>query len=504
MSSHNTIVQGESLAEEDLAMVRRRIAAINRAREGVERIAKTDGVDETKKRNRWWSRSEPDIPEVKQIATVATGMTDIPSIRKTPEALEEEKRRKERVQEIDKLIMEAQRRLQQLACEKDELQRRPNPLWNYTTEKVSRRRGNQTTITTRRFNFPPDDLVVEYLDFLFDTGRLMKLNHTDLWQNNEEDDDDFIDDEFSDDEDVGRGRQRNNGNGRGGSWLLRQSLGKGSTLGEKIGETAEQAAYKSIARAVMEVLAKSISAIHGVNIMRHTDIRLSMEATPDLPPMSGQGIIPGGRNANYARDALQGAMRRGAMKNRDKRYVSDETFVQRDAVVETLLSHCQISAPLLKLFPLAWQRAMVGNIITLVTAVVADFCEGVQFEILGHRLSFSFNPITENDMISHIAMAGATFNRQHARSDQFEAAVQATADDVSENLKFLDRWHERALGSGMLRAQIANLIARLVLTLVGEVLSGAQMDLWAAQAGGPRMVAGLEFRTTSNYMDPIM
>jgi len=36
------------------------------------------------------------------------------------------------------------------------------------------------------------------------------------------------------------------------------------------------------------------------------------------------------------------------------------------------------------------------------------------------------------------------------------------------------------------------------------VLSGAQMDLWAAQAGGPRMVAGLEFRTTSNYMDPIM
>lgn len=65
--------------------------------------------------------------------------------------------------------------------------------------------------------------------------------------------------------------------------------------------------------------------------------------------------------------------------------------------------------------------------------------------------------------------------------------MQATADDVSENLKFLDRWHERALGSGMLRAQIANLIARLVLTLVGDVLSGAQMDLWAAQAGGPRM-----------------
>ena len=240
--------------------------------------------------------------------------------------------------------------------------------------------------------------------------------------------------------------------------------------------------------------------------MTHTDIRLSTEATPDLPPMSKQGIIPGSRNPNYARDALQGAMRRGAKRNREKRYrydLSEDVFVQRDAVVETLISHCQISAPLLKLFPLAWQRAMLANIVTLVTAVVADFCEGVQFEILGHRLSFSFKPITESDMINHIAMAGPSFNRQNLRSEQFEAAVQATANDVSENLKFLDRWHERLLGSGVLRSQIANLIARLVLTLAGEVLSGAQMDLWAAQAGGPRMVAGLEFRTTQNYMEEV-
>jgi hypothetical protein len=198
------------------------------------------------------------------------------------------------------------------------------------------------------------------------------------------------DDDPPDDEDFGGKRNPNNENGGGGSWLLRQSIGKGPSLGEKIGEAAEQAAYKSIAKAVMEALSKSISAIHGVNIMTHTDIRLSMEATPDLPPMSKQGIIPGGRNANYARDALQGALRRGARKNGDKRYrydISEDTFVQRDAVVETLISQCQISAPLLKLFPLAWQRAMLGNIITLVTAVVSDFCEGVQFEILGHRLS---------------------------------------------------------------------------------------------------------------------
>ena len=345
------------------------------------------------------------------------------------------------------------------------------------------------------------------MDFLISSHRLIKLNHTDLWQADANlDDDDDPDDFLDDDGEAGGKKQRNNGN-NGGSWLLRQSIGSKQTLGEKIGEAAEQAAYKSIAKAIMEVLAKSISALHGVNIMTHTDIRLSVEATPDLPPVSKHGLIPGGRNPNYARDALQGAMRRGARKNGDswQNYgdFSYDDFVQRDAVVETLLSHCQISAPLLTLFPLAWQRAMLGNIITLVTAVVADFCEGVEFEILGHKLAFSFKPITEKDMIDHLYVTGSNFNRQNLRSEQFEAAVQATANDVSENLKFLDRWHERALGSGMLRSQIANLIARLVLTIVGEILGAAKMDLWAAQASGPRMVAGLEFRTTSTYMNPI-
>jgi hypothetical protein len=134
--------------------------------------------------------------------------------------------------------------------------------------------------------------------------------------------------------------------------------------------------------------------------------------------------------------------------------------------------------------------------ITLIAAIVSDFCDGIQLQILGHQLSLSFKPITESDMIRHIGLAGRGFNHRRARPEEFEAAVRATADDVSENLKFLDRWHERALGSGMLRAQIANLIARIVLTLADEVLSGARMDLWAAQAGGPRMVAGLEYRTS--------
>jgi hypothetical protein len=49
--------------------------------------------------------------------------------------------------------------------------------------------------------------------------------------------------------------------------------------------------------------------------------------------------------------------------------------------------------------------------------------------------------------------------------------------------------------------QIATLIARLVLTLIDDVLGGARMDMWAAHAGGPRLVAGLEYRTTPQYME---
>jgi hypothetical protein len=266
-------------------------------------------------------------------------------------------------------------------------------------------------------------------------------------------------------------------------------------LGEKIGEAAETAAYKSVCNSLMSVLARSLSSIHGLNVMTYSDIRLSMEQAPELPPVSA-GMIPGsGRDSNYAKKALQDVMQRGARKNRKKRKRStkDREFLQRAAIVETLLSHCQISAPLLQLFPLAWQRALLSNIITLTTTVIGDFCEGIEFHILGHRLSFAFTPITEEDMLRGL-MAGTVGQRQPPQ-EEFEAAVRATAAELSQELQFLDRWHERALGSGMLRSQIANLIARIVLTIVNDLLRGARMDLWTKQAGGPRLVAGLEYRT---------
>jgi hypothetical protein len=129
--------------------------------------------------------------------------------------------------------------------------------------------------------------------------------------------------------------------------------------------------------------------------------------------------------------------------------------------------------------------------------IIQDFSEGLQFQILGHSLSFNFKPITEADMIQHIGDGGFHFNHRRSKPEEFEAAVKATAEDVSKGLAFLDRWHERALGGDLLRAQIGNLIARIVLTLVDEVLHSARIDLWSAQAGGPRVVAGLEYRSDS-------
>jgi hypothetical protein len=51
----------------------------------------------------------------------------------------------------------------------------------------------------------------------------------------------------------------------------------------------------------------------------------------------------------------------------------------------------------------------------------------------------------------------------------------------------------QVLGSGLLRTQIASLLARLILTLVDEIVGGASVDLWPS-GGGPRIIAGVEYR----------
>ena len=540
-------ISDSSETDKEIEGIRKRIAAIDKARQGVERAIEADARAST--RRGFFNRRPKEVE--RSVASIELSVEEpqeppssVDNTAVQERLAEEEKKRKEeeieeksrmdRVKEIDSLIVEGQERLQQLICEKDVLQRRLNPLYNYTTEKVETEgivvNDNESTLSqssslsiqaSREFKFPPDDLVEEYLDMLFSSRRLTKMNHTFLWKDsestNDEEDETIGDDLLTPSADAhklyqdkysrqrkGKSESRSNGNGKnvkgrngaGGSWLLRQSIGKGPTLGERIGEAAETAAYKAVCAAVMSFLARSLSSLHGMNMMKHSDIRLVLEQAPDLPPI-GEGVIPGSSNKNYAQETIKTVMRRKVrkQKKRSKLRPSEDDFVQLDAVTEMLLSHVQISAPLLKLFPSAWQRALLGNIITLSTSVISDFFDGLQFQILGHQLSFTFKPITAEDMIHYFGLAGGGFNHRRANPEEFEAAVRATAEDVGEELKFLDRWHERALGSGVLRTQIANLVARIVLTLTDEILSGARMDLWSAQAGGPRMLAGLEYRT---------
>lgn len=579
-------VEEEQLNEEDLGIIRRRIAAIENARGKIsQRIAsdqkglflqkekdeqRNRGLNDlsvsstslqvslpreqlpkvpvwrralgvgrrnrvitnTNNNNNYVSAAKTELDETERLAAAAAAAQEEINRNFRAAEMAQEKRRKIRVQEIDHLIQKGQKQIVELQCEKDYLQRRPNPFYNYTkssalfpdtdvNNNVDNSGQNSTSSSkTRLFNFPSGSLVNDYIEELKRNKRLVMLNHTLLWRSNVDDDkedEDIGDDIFTPSADARKlyeskerksntktnSKHKNAGNGNGGgSWLLRQTIGK-ATLGEKLGETVEVAAYKAVCSAVMSVLARSIAAIHGLNIMEHSDIRLFIDQTPDLPPAGDSSDVL--LNAeNYAQKTIETAIQRGAAKRhssmkkrrqqQQESYYFDTSFMQRDAVVETLISHCQISAPLLKLFPIAWQRAILSNIITLIAAVASDFCGGIKLQILGHQLSLSFKPITEMDLIQNIGAGGLKVSHRRQRPQDFEEAVSATARDISDGMKFLDKWHERALGSGMLRAQIGNLIARVVLTLVDEVLSGARMDLWSAQVGGPRVIAGLEYR----------
>ena len=90
----------------------------------------------------------------------------------------------------------------------------------------------------------------------------------------------------------------------------------------------------------------------------------------------------------------------------------------------------------------------------------------------------------------------SSFYQHPARSLQaFESAVEETTKSMAESLQFLDRWHERMLGGDQIRTQIAALIARVVLSLIDDILCQSRMDLWSSHAGGPRLLAGLFYRT---------
>ena len=126
----------------------------------------------------------------------------------------------------------------------------------------------------------------------------------------------------------------------------------------------------------------------------------------------------------------------------------------RDAVVETLISYCQISA--LKLFPLGWQRAIVGNILTLVTAVIFDFADGIQ-------LSRTVRKNFDNSDPMNLSMPCGLLLK-----------ISANTDTGLLGDGWLG-WLEKKIGGGILISQLSDLIERVVLTLIDKVWSGAWM-----------------------------
>ena len=102
----------------------------------------------------------------------------VPALDPSPDALEH--RRRKRVEEIDRLLQRGSARLLELQCERDDLLFAQNPLFNYT-KKETDQSTNQTfgdVRTSRKFNFPPPELVNDYIAELVSSGRLVFLNHT--------------------------------------------------------------------------------------------------------------------------------------------------------------------------------------------------------------------------------------------------------------------------------------------------------------------------------------
>ena len=553
------------------------------------------------------------------------------NLQETKQQWDEEQEKQARLKEIDRLMAQKSQQMADLATEKDLILNLLHPLWNYTTastyHELSTARHEATeqeassssaatsasssslfeSITPKReFNFPSDDLVEEYISVLVHSERLVKMNHTDLWRNGDlvETNSDDLDDELDDDdewlslEERRRRRARTNGgpqplpssqplyrNGDGGSrWLRIQGLG------EKLGQTIEDLAYKAICFQVMAGLARGVAGgLHGINILGHADIGIKAEQPPIMsgPSSAHSGHASTGLYSNadsYARQAFENAISKqqpsssssSSNSRKQKKHklptMTAAESVQRYAVVETLLSQCQVAMPLLKLFPLVWQRALIGNLVTVITAVIGDFLQGLEFQLLGYKLELALKPITEEDVMKRLQQSsqyhsqpsssssynnggsgdyrwshqGASYSydprdnhhphgtddeNDFARSQQaFEAAVQATATDLAESLKFLDKWHERVfLGGDSIRLQVATLIARVVLSLVDDILSDARIDLWSSSsltmalggggkassshatsrhasptnwhmmatmlAGGPTLKAGLYYRT---------
>jgi hypothetical protein len=180
-------VASDDESQEEMTRYRKRLEAIGKARESVERAASS--VSSPRKRFLFFKRrgqrekSRTLDQEDEKEEEEGDVVSDAGGGESLAEGEIEEGIREERVKEIDRQIVEGQERLQQLICEKDVLQRRPNPLYTYESidsEKLSGDSKEASDVSvgvqaSRDFEFPPDDLVEEYLEMIFWSRRLTKV-----------------------------------------------------------------------------------------------------------------------------------------------------------------------------------------------------------------------------------------------------------------------------------------------------------------------------------------
>jgi multidrug efflux pump subunit AcrA (membrane-fusion protein) len=124
--------------DERMKNIQKRLAEFDKVREGV---VDATQLQEQGRRKRFGFmrkvREERQEEMTKQEALAAAQKqldAEVEERRRQEEEAREVGRRMERVKEIDRLISEGQARLQDLVCEKDVLQRRLNPLFDYTSE----------------------------------------------------------------------------------------------------------------------------------------------------------------------------------------------------------------------------------------------------------------------------------------------------------------------------------------------------------------------------------
>jgi len=76
----------------------------------------------------------------------------------------------------------------------------------------------------------------------------------------------------------------------------------------------EMSTYKAVCNSIMAMLPRSISALHNVNVMQHSDICIYLEDSPDLPLQ-----IDFGNSETYAQEEIKHVINRGALwKGKEK------------------------------------------------------------------------------------------------------------------------------------------------------------------------------------------